>query len=62
MAHKHNSIQSMVGDRVPVARRMKTGLIVTMVILAVVGLAWFDGGEEPLRPIVQDIPVPENGQ
>ena len=21
-------------------------------------LAWFDGGEEPLRPIVEDIPTP----
>lgn len=25
----------------------------------VLALAWFDGGEEPIHPIVQDIAVPE---
>lgn len=35
-----------------------------MVTLALVGLAilvlaWFDGGEEPLRPIEQAVEVPE---
>lgn len=25
-------------------------------------LAWFEGGEEPLHPITQDVALPENGQ
>ena len=25
-------------------------------------LAWFDGGEEPIRPIAEDVPLPEQGQ
>ena len=36
-------------------------LLVPLALLAVAVLfwAWWDGGEQPLRPIEQDIPVPE---
>lgn len=45
-------------------------LIGSAVIIAIVALAWFHGGEEPLRPITQPVPMPvtqpvtpaENGQ
>jgi len=30
-----------------------------LIISAILGLAWFDGGEEPIRPIAQEIAVPE---
>lgn len=29
------------------------------VLAALLALAWYDGGEEPLRPIAQDIQLPE---
>ncbi|TAD73121.1 MAG: hypothetical protein EAY70_12775 [Sphingomonadales bacterium] len=29
---------------------------------ALLALAWLDGGEEPLRPIAEDIPLPEQEQ
>jgi hypothetical protein len=31
-------------------------------VAGLVVLAWFDGGEEPLRPIAQDVVLPEQGQ
>ncbi|MGB7372820.1 hypothetical protein [Pontixanthobacter sp.] len=34
-------------------------LIGSIVIVAVIALAWFHGGEEPLRPITQAVPLPE---
>lgn len=30
-----------------------------LVVLAVVGWAWWDGGEEPVRPMAQTIDLPE---
>ena len=31
-----------------------------LVVLVIVGVAaWIDGGEEPLRPIAQPVPLPE---
>ena len=36
--------------------------MVALTILVVLGLAWYDGGEEPIRPIVQEIDVPEGQQ
>ena len=43
-------------------RWKRIGLIVVATILAVLGMAWFYGGEEPLRPIVQPVDVPEGMQ
>ncbi|SMQ74234.1 hypothetical protein SAMN06297468_2477 [Altererythrobacter xiamenensis] len=40
-------------------RKRRIGLTVALVLIVALGLAWYDGGEEPIRPIVQDIPVPE---
>ncbi|MFM7377221.1 MAG: hypothetical protein ACKO1O_03680 [Erythrobacter sp.] len=30
--------------------------------LALIGLAWFDGGEESLHPIAEGVTLPEQGQ
>lgn len=30
-------------------------------LIAILVLAWFDGGEEPIRPIIVEIPLPEAG-
>lgn len=45
---------------VPRARRWPWVLVA--VVAALVALAWFDGGEEPLRPIAEDLPLPEQGR
>lgn len=31
-------------------------------VAALIGLAWFDGGEEPLRPIAEPVALPGQGQ
>lgn len=36
--------------------------ISVLLLLAVLAWAWWDGGREPLRPIEQAIPVPEDMQ
>ncbi|MBE5073223.1 hypothetical protein IM511_02760 [Erythrobacteraceae bacterium E2-1 Yellow Sea] len=35
--------------------------VFAIVLLAIVALAWFDGGEEPIRPITQNVTLPEAG-
>lgn len=39
--------------------RRRTWSIVALAILVLLTLAWFDGGEEEIRPISQEIPLPE---
>lgn len=41
----------------PKLGRMGT-LTLTGMVLALLVLAWFQGGEEPLRPIVEDVAMP----
>jgi len=36
--------------------------VVGAVIAALLALAWFDGGEEPLHPIAQDVALPERAK
>ncbi|MBA4766028.1 MAG: hypothetical protein H2049_00140 [Porphyrobacter sp.] len=33
-----------------------------LAVLGLAGLAWFDGGEESLRPIAEEVSLPEQGQ
>jgi hypothetical protein len=33
-----------------------------VVAAALLALAWFDGGEEPLHPIAQDVALPEQAR
>lgn len=42
------------------ARRWPWVLAATIVVLT--GLAWFEGGEQPLRPIAEELALPEQGQ
>jgi len=39
------------------ARRLS--IYVVLAIVGVLALAWFDGGEEPIHPIVQSIALPQ---
>lgn len=37
------------------------GVAVAVTVAIIVALAWFDGGEQALRPIAEDVPVPAAG-
>ena len=41
--------------------RRKVVIYPILAVLIVLGIAWFDGGEEPLRPIVQAVEQPAKG-
>lgn len=43
----------------PARQRIGAG---ALVILAVLGWAWWDGGEEPMHPIAKQIDLPEAPQ
>ena len=43
----------------PARRRIGAG---ALAILAVLGWAWWDGGEEPIRPMSKQIDLPEVAQ
>lgn len=34
-------------------------MLAALILLGVLVVAWFDGGEEPLRPIETAVPVPD---
>jgi hypothetical protein len=36
--------------------------VAVLILLGLIALAWFDGGEEPLRPIAEPVALPEQGQ
>ena len=36
-------------------KRRRKGLIFALIIVVVLALAWFDGGEEPIHPISQEV-------
>ena len=38
----------------------RIGWIAAALVGALLLYAWIDGGEEPLRPIVQPVPLPES--
>jgi hypothetical protein len=37
----------------------RIGLALVLIAVLILAYAWIDGGEEPLRPMFQEIPVPE---
>ena len=41
------------------AKRSNLPWVALLVVFAILAAAWIDGGEEPLRPITQDVPLPE---
>jgi hypothetical protein len=40
----------------------RIGWIAAALLVALLVYAWIDGGEQPLRPIVQPVPLPEGIQ
>ncbi|MBX7526534.1 hypothetical protein [Qipengyuania vesicularis] len=44
------------------AKRSRIVWIVSLVIVAILVVAWIDGGEEPLRQITQPVDLPEGAQ
>jgi len=49
-------------EQAPARRRRRWPWVAGLAALALTMLAWFDGGEEPLRPIAEDVALPEQGQ
>lgn len=54
------SLQEAPAPSVPAGRRWM--VIAGLVVAALLALAWFDGGEEPLHPIADDVALPERTQ
>lgn len=55
MAHiARTKAQIMKGQRI--------GMIAAFILLSILLLAWYDGGEEALRPIEQSVPLPEGAR
>lgn len=52
-------------DRAPAALLARRRLMVAVgaaVLVIVLVLAWFDGGEKAMRPIAEPVALPEQGQ
>lgn len=43
-------------------RRRRISHIAGALVVLLLAYAWFDGGEEPLRPIAEPVEVPEPAQ
>lgn len=63
MARKRSSILPLESSSPPLLASERGRGARIWLLLALVGavvlLAWFDGGEEPMRPISHEIPLPE---
>ena len=55
-----NSIRPLRDRTLPKPRMI--GLAFAGLVLAILLFAWIDGGEEPLRPIVQQVELPERAR
>lgn len=49
-------------EQAPVKRGIRRWLWMAGAVVVLLALAWFDGGEEALRPIAQDVTLPEQSQ
>ncbi|WP_379921675.1 hypothetical protein [Erythrobacter sp. R86502] len=43
------------------ASKRRLVILASLATAGVLGLAWFDGGEEPLHPIAEVVALPEQG-
>ena len=50
---------SLAWVKAQIMKGQRIGMVAALILLAVLVLAWFDGGEEPLRPIEAAVPVPD---
>ncbi len=63
MANLRQSRLSPSGlETAPVARVRRWPWIAGGAGVLLIALAWFEGGEEPLHPIAEDVALPEQGQ
>lgn len=63
MSHRTGtpSAQSNPADRARAAMKRRWAIYAALALAGVLVLAYFDGGEEPLRPIVHRIATPAAG-
>jgi hypothetical protein len=62
MANQRRSRSSLEEARAPAAPAARKWALAAAVLAALLGLAWFDGGEKALRPIAEDVALPGQGQ
>jgi hypothetical protein len=49
-------------ETAPLPRARRWPWVAGLAGVLLLALAWFDGGEEPLHPIAEDVALPEQGQ
>ena len=49
-------------EQAPAQRGRRWPWVAGVAVLGLLALAWFDGGEESLRPIAEEVVLPEQGQ
>lgn len=56
------SVSGLEGAPAPLrASKRRLVILASLATAGVLGLAWFDGGEEPLHPIAEVVALPEQG-
>lgn len=60
LRHPRLSPSGLKQARAP--RRWRWPWVAGLALASLLALAWFDGGEEPLRPIAQDVALPDHRQ
>jgi hypothetical protein len=48
-------------EQAPAPRGRRWPWVAALAVLGLALLAWFDGGEESLRPIAEDVTLPDQG-
>ena len=59
LRRSRSSLEEASAPAVPAARKWA---VAAAVLAALLALAWFDGGEQALRPIAEDVALPGQGQ
>ena len=62
MANLRRSQTSFEEARAPAAPAARKWALAGVVLAALLTLAWFDGGEQALRPIAEDVALPGQEQ